>query len=361
MKFYFNSTLLVIIILFSNNTYAQYKQVESTIKDYLVGTKTGDIDRIKSAFHHDATLYTIDGNDVKEIKLKDYLGFFEPGKVNTRKGEIVNIDIQQDAANAIVNVYFKGGKFTDYMILLDTKDGWKMIKKSYTAVPYDYKGRILFVLSNESTYGNSEYTTGAHFEEIIVPYDKLTKSGYIVDVVSPDGGAIPISYMDLSDSLQLDYFYNLRLMSKLKNSLNPDEVDVKKYKAIYFVGGSAAMYDLPNNANISELTRRIYEEENGVVAALCHGSAGLVNVMLSDGTYLVHGKTINSFTNEEESKISKNLLPFLLETKLRERGAIFKESKPGQSHVEVDGRIITGQNPDSSAEFIEKIVEQLKD
>ena len=105
------------------------------------------------------------------------------------------------------------------------------------------------------------------------------------------------------------------------------------------------MWDFPDNKELAAITSKIYEN-GGVVAAVCHGPAGLVNVKVLNGKYLVEGKKINSFTNSEEKGIGLDkVVPFALETALVKHGAKFQCSDNFQSHVVVNDRVITGQNP----------------
>lgn len=116
------------------------------------------------------------------------------------------------------------------------------------------------------------------------------------------------------------------------------------------------MWDFPDNPDINKVTSSIYEK-GGIVAAVCHGPSALTSIKLSDGSYLIEGKRINSFTNEEEKEVKKDdIVPFLLESRLKERGAIFEAGKKWQDKVVVDGRIITGQNPQSASSLGEAIV-----
>src|SRR5690606_20733211 len=120
--------------------------------------------------------------------------------------------------------------------------------------------------------------------------------------------------------------------------------------AIHYAGGHGTMWDFPDNKELAAIAARIYEN-NGIVSAVCHGPAGLVNVQLSNGKYLIEGKKINAFTNEEETAVKLDkVVPFLLETKLIERGAKFEKSGLWQPHVVIDQRLVTGQNPQSAKE-----------
>lgn len=142
--------------------------------------------------------------------------------------------------------------------------------------------------------------------------------------------------------------------------MKPSQVNASDYAAIYYAGGHGAMWDLPGNVEIAEIAAKIYEN-NGIVSAVCHGPAGLVNIKLSDGSFLIAGKKVNGFTNEEETIVGlTDVVPFMLEDKMKERGGIFEKSKPWQVHVVSDKRLITGQNPQSATGVGEAIKEALK-
>jgi putative intracellular protease/amidase len=101
-------------------------------------------------------------------------------------------------------------------------------------------------------------------------------------------------------------------------------------------------------------------EGNRVVAAVCHGPSGLVNMKLSDGTPLIAGKTVAGFTNEEEAAVGlTETVPFLLADKLTEQGATHVPAEPWTEHVEVDQRLVTGQNPQSASAVGREVVKLL--
>ena len=109
------------------------------------------------------------------------------------------------------------------------------------------------------------------------------------------------------------------------------------------------MWDFADSAAIDKVTREIYER-GGIVSAVCHGPAALVNVKLSNGKYLVDGKKLTAFTDAEEADVqATDIVPFLLETELKNHGANHIAAANWSNHVEVDGRLVTGQNPASAA------------
>lgn len=222
------------------------------------------------------------------------------------------------------------------------------------------KPKILFVVTSHDTKGNTGEKTGYYLDEVSHPWEVLTNAGYEIDFVSPKGGNPPVDGFDLTDEVNKKFWENKRYHQKITHTLKPSEVNPKNYKAIFYAGGHGAMWDLPNNQEIATLATQIYEND-GIVAAVCHGPAGLTNIKLSNDTYLITGKKVNAFSNEEEEIVKlTNVVPFLLEDKLIERGAIFEKSAPWQKHISVDGRLITGQNPQSAKGVGEAILEVIK-
>jgi putative intracellular protease/amidase len=230
----------------------------------------------------------------------------------------------------------------------------------HTGQPAHEQKYVLFVLSSHGTLGETGEPTGFYLSEAAHPWKVLHDAGVKVDFMSPQGGEPPVTGFYLSDSINKEFWENEEVKEKLKNTITPGDVNPQKYAAIHFVGGHGTMWDFPDNPEIAEIAAKIYEQ-NGVVAAVCHGPAALVNVKLSDGSWLVDGKEVAAFTNEEEEvKNLTSVVPFLLEDKLTERGAIHLEAGVWQPKVVVSERLITGQNPASAQEVGEKILEMIK-
>jgi len=219
--------------------------------------------------------------------------------------------------------------------------------------------KILFVVTSHDKVGNTGNPTGYYLSEVSHPWKVLIDAGYEIDFVSPKGGKAPVDGFDLEDSVNKLFWENKIYQEKVNNTMKPSQVNTDDYSVIYYAGGHGTMWDFPDNAELMEVARKIYEA-GGIVSAVCHGPAGLVNLKLSNGKYLVDGKKINSFTDEEEKSINlENLVPFLLETKLIERGAIFEKSDLWQPHVTIDQRVITGQNPQSAEGIGKAILQEL--
>ncbi len=180
-----------------------------------------------------------------------------------------------------------------------------------------------------------------------------------VDFVSPKGGKAPMTGIDLEDPLNKAFLEDSNKMAQVENTLNPCKVDPAQYDAIFYAGGHGTMWDFPDNESLADIASTLYEQGK-VVGAVCHGPAGLVNIKLSNGEYLVAGKTVSAFTNEEENAVElTEVVPFLLESKLIERGAKVSKAPNFQAHVIVSDRLVTGQNPASAAGVAKKMVELL--
>jgi len=222
------------------------------------------------------------------------------------------------------------------------------------------KKKILFVITSHEEKGNTGEKTGYYLSEVSHPWKVLTQAGYEIDFVSPKGGESPIDGFDLEDEVNKEFYENEFYQNKIKNSMKPSAVDPSEYVSIYYAGGHGAVWDLPNNGKIAALATKIYEN-NGVVAAVCHGPAGLLNIKLSNGKYLIEGKKVNGFTNVEEAAVGlTNVVPFLLEDEMKKRGGLYEATEAWLPFAISDQRVITGQNPQSATKVGELMVEALK-
>ncbi len=221
--------------------------------------------------------------------------------------------------------------------------------------------KVLLVLASHDQLGDTGKPTGYFLGEAAHPYEVLTKAGFTVDFASPKGGKAPVD----GKSLKFDDEINKRLWNDpafqkgVAHTLNASDVDPTQYAAILFVGGHGAMWDFPGNADLAQAASRIYEQ-GGVVAAVCHGPAGLVDIKLANGQYLVAGKDVAAFTNDEEKAVElEKVVPFLLVDKLQERGAKHQGAANFQPKVVVSERLVTGQNPASATGVGEAMVKLL--
>ena len=245
--------------------------------------------------------------------------------------------------------------FNNQAMAQTNKSSNKMLKKE----KYSEK-KILFVVTSHDKKGSTVEATGYYLSEVAHPWEVLRNAGYEIDFVSPKGGKAPVDGFNLEDEVNKKFWEDEKYRTKIENTMKPNEVKPKEYAAIFYAGGHGAMWDFADNKALAKIAQKIYEN-NGIVSAVCHGPAGLVNIKLNNGKYLVDGKKINAFTNEEEIAVKlENVVPFALETKLIERGAKFEKSGLWQEHVTVDQRVVTGQNPQSAHAVGEAILKLLK-
>ncbi|MBM7650192.1 putative intracellular protease/amidase [Bacillus ectoiniformans] len=204
---------------------------------------------------------------------------------------------------------------------------------------------------------NENHETGLWLSEFGEAYIEFKKQGYNITVASPLGGKTPVDERSLQGETPQEildtakYLENTTKLEELNGSLS--------YDAIFLPGGHGTMFDLPDNKKLQSLIRDMYES-NRIVAAVCHGPAGLVGVKLSDGTPLVKGKTVTAFTDAEERETTLDrFMPFLLETRLRELGANFVAVSNWNDHLQTEGHLITGQNPQSTISVAKEVIKQL--
>ncbi|MFD6418762.1 type 1 glutamine amidotransferase domain-containing protein [Streptomyces sp. NPDC060194] len=219
--------------------------------------------------------------------------------------------------------------------------------------------KILIALTSHDRLGDTGRSTGWYLPEAAHPWKEFTEAGYQVDIVSVLGGKPAMDGADLSDPVQQAFLDDPRIAAQLADTRRPGQVSADDYDAVLYVGGHGTMWDFPHDGDLAELARDVYEA-GGVVSAVCHGPAGLVNLTLSDGGHLVAGKNLAAFTNSEEAAVGlTDVVPFHLQTALEERGARHSAAADFDAHVVTDGRLVTGQNPASAAAVGAAVVKAL--
>ena len=222
--------------------------------------------------------------------------------------------------------------------------------------------KILIVLTSHTELGNSGKKTGFWLPELTHPYYEFTEAGYSVDVSSIEGGMAPLDNKSFEedDEYHQVFLNDAKLMAKVIKSIPLAKINPNDYQVIMFAGGSGPMWDFPDNKDINRISSAIYES-NGIVSAICHGNAALINIRLSNGKLLIANKQVSAFTNEEEASLgTTKIVPFLLQDKLIERGAIHVYGKPWEENVVVEDRLITGQNPASAKKVAQSIIAYLE-
>lgn len=342
-------------------------QVAAVIQDYLQGSSYNRAAQLRSAFHPDARLYLSQGTSgMREVGIAEYAGWFEknPGQFNGRVGRLLSTEIDGNIATAKAEILVSKdqARFVDLFLLKKIDEHWKIISKTATRHTAAAHGRqVLLVVSNADTMPGTRLSAGNSFAELIHAYDAFRTAGYGVQFISPDGGAVPLAYIDTREPEHRAGVYNAEFMWALANTRKPEAVDAGSYAALMFIGGSAAMYGVADNSGIQALAARLYERHGGIISAVCHGSAGLVDLMLSDGTPLVSGKRVTGYPDAFEDKNAAyyKTFPFSIEQRLQQRKAEFRHGARNTSHVEIDGRLITGMNWQSTRDVVKTIIQQL--
>lgn len=225
--------------------------------------------------------------------------------------------------------------------------------------------KILIVVTGTGMFANRTLPTGLWLSELTHIYHRAKEKGYEITLASPEGGNTPVDPESLKplvlDKLSKSYWDDPIFREELRHTRSVTEISEESFDCVYLAGGHGAMYDFPNDLPLQAILRNQYEN-NRLVAAICHGVSGLLNVKLSDGSYLIKDKKLTGFGWFEESIARrKEEVPFDLEAALKERGADYKKALiPMTSKVISDGNLITGENPFSSEEMAETVLRQLE-
>lgn len=214
---------------------------------------------------------------------------------------------------------------------------------------------VLVVMTSHGRKGNTGEPTGFYLGEVAHPLAVFDAAGIAVEFASIQGGEPPVDGLDLEDAINARYWRDPGFREAVRTTRKLDDVDPAQYSAVFFAGGHGAMWDFPQSPSVQSVARALYDG-GGVVAAVCHGPAALVNVVLGDGRLLVAGKRVAAFTDSEEQAVQlTQVVPFLLASTLIERGALHQPAADWTVQVVVDGRLVTGQNPQSATGAAEAV------
>lgn len=343
-------------------------QIAAVIQDYLQGSSYNQADQLRRAFHPEARLYLSQGTDgMREVSITEYAGWFSknPGQFNGRIGRLLGTQVEGNIATAKAEILIgkDQARFVDLFLLKKLGGQWQIISKTATRYPAPTHGRqVLLAVSNADTMQGTRLSAGNSFAELIHAYTTFREAGYGVQFVSPEGGAVPLAYIDTSNPEHKSKVYDSDFMWALANTRSPEDVNAGDYAALMYIGGSAAMFGVADHPGLKALALRIYEQQGGIVSAVCHGSAGLVDLTLSDGTPLVSGKRVTGYPDAFEDKNAAyyKTFPFSIEQRLLERKGLFRHGARNTSHVEIDGRLITGMNWQSTRDVAIAIIQSLE-
>jgi putative intracellular protease/amidase len=212
--------------------------------------------------------------------------------------------------------------------------------------------KILIVLTSHDQLGVTGEKTGFWLEEFAAPYYVLKDAGALLKLASPKGGQPPLDpKSDLPENQTEStkrFLADSSAQLELANTTKLADISANNFDAIFFPGGHGPMWDMPDNSASIVLIEDFVKADKPV-AAVCHAPVALINVRDSNGEFLIKGKNVTGFSNDEEKAVGlTDVVPFLLEDVLKERGGIFSKGLDWKSYIQVDGKLVTGQNPASS-------------
>lgn len=224
--------------------------------------------------------------------------------------------------------------------------------------------RILMIATSADRMTPGTEPTGVWLEELTTPYYAFRDAGADVTLASIKGGAIPVDQRSVNADGENDasverYLKDEALKAEVADTPVFTSIDISGYDAVFLPGGHGTMFDYPGNEDLARLVER-FDREGKIVAAVCHGPAGLVSAKKPNGTPFVAGRRVSAFTDSEERAVGLDqAVPFLLETRMKELGAHREGGPDFQPFALRDGNLVTGQNPASATRTAELVMEAL--
>lgn len=230
--------------------------------------------------------------------------------------------------------------------------------------------RAVIVVANPATNQHG-WLVGFWAAELTHAWYELTERGVEVTIASPDGGQVAVdalsdprdaSRWSADDLISMGFLHTPELVAQLEDTPAVTDLDVDDYDAILVAGGQSPMFTFRDHAGLHDTIRAFYEAEKPV-AAYCHGVAALVDLTLSDGSYLVTGRTVTGFSDVEEdfsdAASGVQVMPWRLEPALRQRGANYVSAGLFKPFAIRDGRLVTGQQQYSGRAVAQHIIGML--
>ena len=223
---------------------------------------------------------------------------------------------------------------------------------------------ILFVLTSHDRLGTTGERTGFWLEEFAAPYYAFLDAGASITLSSPKGGQPPVDPKSALPENQTEatrrFEADATAQAQLAVTRKLADLSATAFDAIFFPGGHGPMWDLAVDTTSIALIEA-FAKAGKPVAAVCHAPVALTNARGPDDKFLVSGKRVTGFSNEEEQAIGlASVVPFLLEDRIRERGGLYRRGPVWAPHVEVDGKLVTGQNPASSVPVARSLLDLLR-
>jgi putative intracellular protease/amidase len=231
--------------------------------------------------------------------------------------------------------------------------------------------RVLMVVANPTTSTTTGWPIGFWAAELTHPYYEFDRVRYDVTIASPDGGKVELdalsdprdeSKWSADDLISMGFLNTPELVALLEDTPRLADLELDEFDALVVCGGNAPMFQFRENEDLKRTIAAFYEAEKPT-ALLCHGVSALIDVQLSDSSYLVEGKTVTGFANVEEDfvdrAVGQKVMPYRIEDELRKRGANYTQGGLLKAFAVRDGRLITGQQQYSGAKVAEQVIAAL--
>ena len=224
--------------------------------------------------------------------------------------------------------------------------------------------KILIVLTSHDQLGDTGKKTGFWLEEFVAPYYVLNDAGATITLASPKGGRpprdpkseLPENQTELTKRFRID----TAAQAELAHTKKLADVSADDFDAVFYPGGHGPMWDIANNATSIALIEAFVKADKPV-GAVCHAPSALINVRGKDGEYLIKSRRVTGFSDAEEEVVGLTaVVPFLLEDRLKERGGVYSKGANWAPYVQVDGKLVTGQNPASSGHAAEELLKLIR-
>lgn len=225
--------------------------------------------------------------------------------------------------------------------------------------------KALMVMTSHDQLGDTDRKTGLWLEEFAAPYYVLVDAGIEVVLASPHGGRPPIDPSSEEVGALTEATSRFRSDRRARelfgDTLRLSTVNSEDFDGVFYPGGHGPLWDLANDKTSHDLLQS-FISEGKIIAAVCHAPVVLLNLVNSYGTSFLENRHVTGFSNSEEALVGlTNIVPELLEDALISKGGIYsKADLDFAPHVVVDGQMITGQNPASSAPTAKRFVERLE-
>jgi len=222
---------------------------------------------------------------------------------------------------------------------------------------------VLIVLTSHDQLGDTGNKTGFWLEEFASPYYYLKDAGVSVTLASPLGGQPPLDPKSHEPDFLTDdtrrFDDDQAAQDELANTIKLSEVEIEKFDAVFYPGGHGPLWDLHNDRDSIALIES-FIAAGKPVATVCHAPAVLLKARDKKGNPLVMGKRVTGFSNSEEAAVElTDVVPYLLEDELIAMGGLYQKVEDWNPLAVVDGLLITGQNPGSSAAVAEALVKAI--